>query len=76
MMAPSELVTAVMRRVPFTVKLTIIRGDGCINRLRHDWGGVPFNIMSVDCTIALPAAPYLVADTRSPFARAAQTLIN
>ncbi|MBV7381162.1 3D-(3,5/4)-trihydroxycyclohexane-1,2-dione acylhydrolase (decyclizing), partial [Maritimibacter dapengensis] len=34
MMANSELATAVMRRVPFTVVLTDNRGYGCINRLQ------------------------------------------
>lgn len=43
MMANSELATAVMRRVPFTVVLTDNRGYGCINRLQIDCGGAEFN---------------------------------
>ncbi len=43
MMANSELATAVMRAVPFTVVLTDNRGFGCINRLQIASGGAPFN---------------------------------
>lgn len=43
MMANSELATAVMRRVPFTVVLTDNRGFGCINRLQMGTGGAEFN---------------------------------
>jgi len=43
MMANSELATAVMRRVPFTVILTDNRGFGCINRLQTGTGGAAFN---------------------------------
>ena len=44
MMANSELATAVMRRVPFTVVLTDNRGYGCINRLQTlVCGGASFN---------------------------------
>jgi len=52
MMANSELVTAVMRRIPFTVVLTDNRGYGCINRLQTmGCGGEPFNNMYVDCNV-------------------------
>lgn len=51
MMANSELATAVMRRIPFTVILTDNRGYGCINRLQTGTGGAPFNNLYVDCTI-------------------------
>ena len=52
MMANSELATAVMRRVPFTVVLTDNRGYGCINRLQTiGCGGEPFNNLYVDCNI-------------------------
>ncbi|CAM3048838.1 3D-(3,5/4)-trihydroxycyclohexane-1,2-dione acylhydrolase (decyclizing) [Paracoccus nototheniae] len=51
MMANSELATAVMRRVPFTVILTDNRGYGCINRLQQGCGGAAFNNMYVDCRI-------------------------
>jgi 3D-(3,5/4)-trihydroxycyclohexane-1,2-dione acylhydrolase (decyclizing) len=43
MMANSELATAVMRHVPFTVVLTDNRGFGCINRLQKGTGGAEFN---------------------------------
>lgn len=43
MMANSELATAVMRKVPFTVVLTDNRGYGCINRLQTGTGGAAFN---------------------------------
>ena len=46
MMANSELATAVMRRMPFTVVLTDNRGYGCINRLQQGTGGAEFNNMS------------------------------
>lgn len=51
MMANSELATAVMRKVPFTVILTDNRGYGCINRLQQASGGVPFNNLYADCNI-------------------------
>ncbi|MGP9789150.1 3D-(3,5/4)-trihydroxycyclohexane-1,2-dione acylhydrolase (decyclizing) [Roseinatronobacter sp. NSM] len=51
MMANSELATAVMRRIPFTVILTDNRGYGCINRLQQGTGCVPFNNMYVDCLV-------------------------
>jgi 3D-(3,5/4)-trihydroxycyclohexane-1,2-dione acylhydrolase (decyclizing) len=43
MMANSELATAVMMGVPFTVVLTDNRGYGCINRLQAHTGGAAFN---------------------------------
>ena len=48
MMANSELATAVMMGVPFTVVLTDNRGYGCINRLQQGTGGAPFNNMLDD----------------------------
>ncbi|MGE7368579.1 3D-(3,5/4)-trihydroxycyclohexane-1,2-dione acylhydrolase (decyclizing) [Neorhizobium sp. NPDC001467] len=51
MMANSELATAVMRRIPFTVVLTDNRGYGCINRLQIHCGGEEFNNMYKDCEI-------------------------
>ncbi|MFV0358999.1 3D-(3,5/4)-trihydroxycyclohexane-1,2-dione acylhydrolase (decyclizing) [Tropicimonas sp.] len=51
MMANSELATAVMRRIPFTVVLTDNRGYGCINRLQQGCGGEQFNNMYKDCNI-------------------------
>jgi 3D-(3,5/4)-trihydroxycyclohexane-1,2-dione acylhydrolase (decyclizing) len=43
MMANSELASAVMMAVPFTVVLTDNRGFGCINRLQNHTGGAGFN---------------------------------
>jgi 3D-(3,5/4)-trihydroxycyclohexane-1,2-dione acylhydrolase (decyclizing) len=57
MMANSELATAVMRRIPFTVVLTDNRGFGCINRLQQACGGDPFNNLYADCRIE--AAPQI-----------------
>ncbi|OCX67375.1 3D-(3,5/4)-trihydroxycyclohexane-1,2-dione acylhydrolase (decyclizing) [Thioclava sp. SK-1] len=52
MMANSELATAVMRRIPFTVILTDNAGYGCINRLQTlGCGGTAFNNMYVDCNV-------------------------
>ena len=51
MMANSELATAVMRKVPFTVILTDNRGYGCINRLQQGTGGEPFNNLYRDCNV-------------------------
>jgi 3D-(3,5/4)-trihydroxycyclohexane-1,2-dione acylhydrolase (decyclizing) len=51
MMANSELATAVMRKVPFTVVLTDNRGYGCINRLQQGTGGEPFNNLYRDCNV-------------------------
>ncbi|MFD1796854.1 3D-(3,5/4)-trihydroxycyclohexane-1,2-dione acylhydrolase (decyclizing) [Paracoccus aurantiacus] len=51
MMANSELATAVMRRIPFTVVLTDNRGYGCINRLQINTGGAEFNNMYVDSRV-------------------------
>ncbi|RWR05062.1 3D-(3,5/4)-trihydroxycyclohexane-1,2-dione acylhydrolase (decyclizing) [Sinirhodobacter populi] len=60
MMANSELATAVMRRVPFTVVLTDNRGYGCINRLQQGCGGAEFNNMYKDCAIeAQPEIDYV-----------------
>ncbi|MBB3315911.1 3D-(3,5/4)-trihydroxycyclohexane-1,2-dione acylhydrolase (decyclizing) [Rhizobium sp. BK181] len=51
MMANSELATAVMRRIPFTVILTDNRGYGCINRLQMGCGGEQFNNLYKDCNV-------------------------
>lgn len=61
MLANSELATAVMRRIPFTVVLTDNRGYGCINRLQTmGCGGEPFNNMYVDCNVeAQPEIDYV-----------------
>ncbi|MCR8726076.1 3D-(3,5/4)-trihydroxycyclohexane-1,2-dione acylhydrolase (decyclizing) [Frigidibacter sp. ROC022] len=60
MMANSELATAVMRRVPFTVVLTDNRGFGCINRLQQGCGGEEFNNLYKDCNVeAQPQIDYV-----------------
>jgi 3D-(3,5/4)-trihydroxycyclohexane-1,2-dione acylhydrolase (decyclizing) len=51
MMANSELATAVMRKVPYTVVLTDNRGYGCINRLQIECGGAEFNNMYKDSNV-------------------------
>ena len=45
MMANSELATAAMLDVSFTIVLTDNRGYGCINRLQMNTGGAEFNNM-------------------------------
>lgn len=55
MMANSELATAVMMGIPFTVVLTDNRGYGCINRLQKGTGGAPFNNMLDDSYHVNPA---------------------
>lgn len=65
MMANSELATAVMRKVPFTVVLTDNRGYGCINRLQQASGGEAFNNLYKDCNIELQPAIDFVAHAAS-----------
>ncbi|MBL9046090.1 MAG: 3D-(3,5/4)-trihydroxycyclohexane-1,2-dione acylhydrolase (decyclizing) [Tabrizicola sp.] len=55
MMANSELATAVMMGIPFTVVLTDNRGYGCINRLQKATGGAPFNNLLDDSYHVNPA---------------------
>lgn len=43
MMANSEMATAAMMGIPFTVVVTDNRGYGCINRLQKGCGGAEFN---------------------------------
>ena len=43
MMANSELATAAMMGIPFTIVVTDNRGYGCINRLQMGCGGAEFN---------------------------------
>ncbi len=60
MMANSELATAVMRRIPFTVVLTDNRGFGCINRLQQECGGAEFNNLYKDANVeAQPEIDYV-----------------
>ena len=59
MMANSELATAVMRRLPFTVVLTDNRGFGCINRLQMGNGGAEFNNLYASSNVeAQPAIDF------------------
>jgi 3D-(3,5/4)-trihydroxycyclohexane-1,2-dione acylhydrolase (decyclizing) len=70
MMANSELATAVMMGVPFTVVLTDNRGYGCINRLQKHTGGAPFNNLLDDAYHVNPSAIDFVAHAGSMGARA------
>ncbi|TCA24442.1 3D-(3,5/4)-trihydroxycyclohexane-1,2-dione acylhydrolase (decyclizing) [Rhizobium leguminosarum bv. viciae] len=70
MMANSELATAVMRRVPFTVVLTDNRGYGCINRLQIECGGAEFNNMYKDCNVDIQPEIDFVAHAASMGAHA------
>ena len=70
MMANSELATAVMRRVPFTVILTDNRGYGCINRLQMGCGGAPFNNLYVNSNIEAQPEIDFVAHARAMGAHA------
>jgi 3D-(3,5/4)-trihydroxycyclohexane-1,2-dione acylhydrolase (decyclizing) len=70
MMANSELTTAVMRRVPFTVVLTDNRGYGCINRLQIECGGAEFNNMYKDSNVEVQPEIDFVGHARSMGAHA------
>jgi 3D-(3,5/4)-trihydroxycyclohexane-1,2-dione acylhydrolase (decyclizing) len=70
MMANSELATAVMMGVPFTVVLTDNRGFGCINRLQAHTGGAPFNNLLDHSHHATPSAIDFVAHAASMGAQA------
>ncbi len=72
MMANSELATAVMRRLAFTVVLTDNRGYGCINRLQQACGGAEFNNMYVDSNLAVQPQIDFVAHAASMGAHAAK----
>jgi 3D-(3,5/4)-trihydroxycyclohexane-1,2-dione acylhydrolase (decyclizing) len=70
MMANSELATAVMLRVPFTVVLTDNRGYGCINRLQIECGGAEFNNMYKDTRVEAQPQIDFVMHARSMGAHA------
>lgn len=70
MMANSELATAVMMGIPFTVVITDNRGYGCINRLQKHTGGAPFNNLLDDAYHVNPSAIDFVAHAASMGARA------
>ncbi|MDH5798696.1 MAG: thiamine pyrophosphate-dependent enzyme, partial [Paracoccaceae bacterium] len=56
MMANSELATAAMMGVPFTIVVTDNRGFGCINRLQMGTGGAEFNNLLDHTVHAAPSA--------------------
>jgi len=70
MLANSELATAVMMGIPFTVVLTDNRGYGCINRLQAATGGAPFNNLLRDSYHVNEANLDFVAHARSMGAHA------
>jgi 3D-(3,5/4)-trihydroxycyclohexane-1,2-dione acylhydrolase (decyclizing) len=70
MMANSELATAVMMGVPFTVVLTDNRGYGCINRLQKGTGGAGFNNLLDDSYHVNPSHIDFAAHAGSMGARA------
>ncbi|MBI1217814.1 MAG: 3D-(3,5/4)-trihydroxycyclohexane-1,2-dione acylhydrolase (decyclizing) [Rhodobacteraceae bacterium] len=65
MMANSELATAVMMGIGFTVVVTDNRGYGCINRLQQATGGAPFNNLLDDSYHVTPSAIDFVAHAGS-----------
>ena len=70
MMANSELATAVMRRVPYTIVLTDNRGYGCINRLQIECGEAEFNNMYKDSNVDVQPEIDFVAHAAALGARA------
>ena len=56
MMANSEMATAAMMGVSFTVIVTDNRGFGCINRLQMGTGGAEFNNLLKDAVHQTPSA--------------------
>ena len=56
MMANSEMATATMMGVSFTVIVTDNRGFGCINRLQMGTGGAEFNNLLKDAVHETPSA--------------------
>ncbi|MEM7268508.1 MAG: 3D-(3,5/4)-trihydroxycyclohexane-1,2-dione acylhydrolase (decyclizing) [Pseudomonadota bacterium] len=70
MMANSELATAVMMGVDFTVVLTDNRGFGCINRLQMGTGGEQFNNLLDTAVHEVPSDIDFVAHAASMGANA------
>ncbi|MCR9157662.1 MAG: 3D-(3,5/4)-trihydroxycyclohexane-1,2-dione acylhydrolase (decyclizing) [Rhodobacteraceae bacterium] len=56
MMANSEMATAAMMGIPFTIVVTDNRGFGCINRLQMGTGGAEFNNLLDHSVHANPSA--------------------
>ncbi len=70
LMANSELATAAMLGIGFTVVVTDNRGYGCINRLQQATGGAPFNNLLADSRRVNAAHIDFVAHAASLGARA------
>ncbi len=70
MMANSELATAVMLGLPFTVVLTDNRGYGCINRLQQGTGGEQFNNLYASSNVLTQPEIDFVAHARAMGAHA------
>jgi 3D-(3,5/4)-trihydroxycyclohexane-1,2-dione acylhydrolase (decyclizing) len=70
MMMNSELATAAMMGIAFTVVVTDNRGFGCINRLQTSTGGAEFNNLLDHTVHASPAAIDFVAHARAMGAEA------
>jgi 3D-(3,5/4)-trihydroxycyclohexane-1,2-dione acylhydrolase (decyclizing) len=70
MMANSELATAVMMGIAFTVVLTDNRGYGCINRLQKGTGGAGFNNLLDDSYHVNPSHIDFAAHAQAMGARA------
>lgn len=65
MMANSEMATAAMMGVSFTVIVTDNRGFGCINRLQMGTGGAEFNNLLKDAVHETPSAIDFAAHAES-----------
>lgn len=70
MMANSELATAAMMGVAFTVVVTDNRGFGCINRLQKGTGGAEFNNLYASSNLAHAPAIDFAAHARAMGAEA------
>lgn len=70
MMANSELATAVMMGIDYTLIITDNRGFGCINRLQMATGGAEFNNLLDHARHARPSAIDYVKHAQSMGARA------
>jgi 3D-(3,5/4)-trihydroxycyclohexane-1,2-dione acylhydrolase (decyclizing) len=72
MMANSEMATAAMMGIGFTVVLTDNRGFGCINRLQKATGGAPFNNLLADSRHVRPPEIDFAAHAAAMGARASK----